>query len=141
MFLNNNWIFHNQMVLERFFYKRTFEIKTVIFISRKNFLLIINQNGQFTQHQIIWDSWMNIVITPSFLNFMLSLCNYNIYTINYFVVVPTATDQEFTPLVNNQQSPVQNPQTVIIVVGAACGVLILVAAVIVLLVVLRRKHR
>ena len=72
---------------------------------------------------------------------MLSLCNYNIYAINYFIDVSTATDQEFTPLVNNQQSPVQNHQTIIIGVGSTCGVLILVAAVIVLLVVLRRRQR
>ena len=66
---------------------------------------------------------------------------YNIYTINYLADVSTATDQEFTPLVNNQESPVQNHQTVIIGVGATCGVLILVAAVIVLLVVLRKRKR
>ena len=68
-------------------------------------------------------------------------CNYNIYTINYFIDVSTVTDQEFTPLVNNQQEPVQNHQTVIIGVGSKCGALILAAAVIVLLVVLRRRQR
>ena len=72
---------------------------------------------------------------------MLFICNYNIYTINYFVDVSTVTDQKFTPLVNNQQSPVQNHQTVIIGVGSTSGVLILVAAVIILLVVLRRRQR